>query len=115
MKESYQTIIVISVLVLAIGAVVFGVLVLARLERITQVAERTEAKLDRIIKATAPVGRAAVKKGAEALGQMDADDLGKSAAEGLKEIGAAAKQRLVEHLEKKKEDQNAQPSPEPDK
>ena len=101
MKELYQKIIVISVVVLAVGAVVFGVLVLDRLERITQVAERTEVKLDRIVEAAAPVGQAALTKGAEALGKMDAEDLGKSATDGLKELGSAAKQRLIEHLEKK--------------
>jgi hypothetical protein len=102
MKESYQKIIVISVVALAAGAIVFGVLVLERLERITQVAERTEAKLDRILAAAAPVGRAAVKKGAEALNEMDAEGLADSAADGLKEIGSAAKQKLIEHLEKKR-------------
>lgn len=101
MKESYQRIVVVSVVALVVGAVVFGVLVLNRLERITLVAERAEARLSRIAEAAAPVGQAAVEKGAEALNQMDAEDLGRSATEGLKELGAAAKQRLIERLEQK--------------
>jgi hypothetical protein len=104
MKESFQRVIVVSVVVLVAGAAVFGLLVLQKLERITQVAERTEAKLDLIIEAAAPVGRAAVEKGAEALSRIDAEELGRSATDSVKEIGAAAKQRLLEHLEKNRED-----------
>ena len=96
--------------VLVVATIGFGFLVVEKLERITQAAERTEAKLDRIIEATAPVGRAAVEKGAEALRKMDADDLGKSAAQGLKDLADAAKKRLIEHLEKKQEEDGEQPN-----
>lgn len=110
MKESYQRIVVVSIVMLIGAAVIFGMLALDRLERIANVAERTELKLDRIIEAGAPLGRVAVKKGTAALENVDADDLGKSTTNGLKEIGSAAKKRLIEHIEKKKstEDNNAQ-------
>ncbi len=100
MKESYQKIIAISVVALVVAAVVFGLLALERLERITQVAERTEAKLDRIIEVAAPVGQAAIQKGADALNEIDSEELAHSASEGLKEIGSAAKKSLIKHLEK---------------
>jgi hypothetical protein len=103
MNESNQKIVVVAIVALLVVAVVFGVLVLQRLERITQVAERTEGKLDCIIEVAAPVGRAVVEKGTEALSTMDAEALGKSASDGLKELGTAAKVRMLEHLEKKKQ------------
>ena len=100
MKESYQRIIVLSVVALVVAAVVFGVVALDRLERITKVAERTEAKLDRIVELAAPVGHAAIQKGAGALEEIDAEELAHSAEEGLKEIGSTAKRTLIEYLEK---------------
>ena len=101
MKGSYQKIIVAAVVALAGAAIIFGVLVLQRLERMTQVAERTEEKLDRIIEATAPLGKEAVARGVDALREVDTEQLGKSATEGIKEIGAAGKKRLLEYLDTK--------------
>ena len=75
MKESYQKIIVVSVIIFVLAAILFGVQVLERLERITQVAERTEEKLDRIVEVAAPMGHAAVEKGVAAIKAFDAEGL----------------------------------------
>ncbi len=103
MKESYQKLLVAAVGVLVVATVAFGLMAISRLERITQVAERTEAKLDKILEAAAPVGRAAVEKGVDAVNNIDAEDLGRSTTKGIKDIGAAAKSRLIEELEKRQE------------
>ncbi len=47
-----------------ISVIVIGMIVVQKLERVVQVAERTEVKLNRIIEAASPVGKAAVGKGA---------------------------------------------------
>jgi len=99
MKDTYQKIIVVAVLVIAATCVVVGLLLLQRVERITRVAERTEAKIDIIFEAAAPLGREAIDTGVEALQQVDTEDLGRSATEGLKEIGAAAARRLTECID----------------
>ena len=99
MKESYQKIIVLLLVVLVGAAIAFGVLVLDRLERITQVAERTEEKLDKIVEVAAPVSRAAMQKGAATIEEMDTEELVHSAEAGLKEIGSAAKRTLLKHLQ----------------
>ena len=104
MNESYQKIIAISLAVVAVATVSFTLLALQKLERITRSAERIEAKLDRLMEAGAPLGRAAVEKGSEALKKIDAEDPGKSATEGVKEVGAAAKKRLLEYIEKKEKE-----------
>ena len=100
MKENYQRIIVGAVVILVIGAIVFGVQVIRRLDRMVLVAERTEEKLDGIIKAAAPVGRAAVEKGAEVLRSVDHEDMAESASSGLKDIGEAAKRIPLDFTEK---------------
>ena len=97
--EKYQRIIAGAVMILVIGAIVFGVQVIRRLDRMVLVAERTEEKLDGIIKAAAPVGRAAVEKGAEVLRSVDHEDMAESASSGLKDIGEAAKSRAIRFLE----------------
>ena len=99
MKESYQKIIALLLVVLVGAAIAFGLLVIDRLERITQVAERTEAKLDKIVEVATPVGRAAIEKGAATIEEIDTEELVNSAEAGLKEIGAAAKKSLLKHLE----------------
>jgi len=78
------------------GAGVFAVLVLQRLNRVVVVVENVNAQVDRAVAAAAPLGKAAVERGVKTLDAVDTDDLGKSAAEGVKEIGRSAKERAIE-------------------
>ncbi len=103
MNESNQKIMVASVLALVVIAIVFSLLVLQKLERITQVAERTDLRIEKIAKATAPVGAAAVGKGIDVIQKINTEEMSKAASEGIKEIGNAAKGRFLKHIEKKKE------------
>lgn len=65
-------------------------------ETVTEIA--TDAK-----KAVAPLGQGAVDKGVEALKNVDGAELGKSATEGIKEVGHEAKEASKELLRKAKE------------
>ena len=77
---------------------IFSVLALTKIERITKVTENLNAKVDGAYEAAAPVGIAAVKKGADAINKMDAKELGDKATGGVKEIGGAAKERAIQWL-----------------
>lgn len=81
-----------------VGAAVFAVLVLRKLDRVVAVVENVNAKVDRFTEAAAPLGKAAVERGVKTLEAVDSDDLGRSATEGAKEIGRAAKQKAIEFI-----------------
>lgn len=100
MSETRQNVLIGLALLLTVGAGFFGYQVLAKLERVVGAAERTEAKLDRIIEATAPLGKAAVEKGTLVLENIDETDMANSASSGIKEIGNAAKKKLTEMIQK---------------
>ena len=100
MSETRQNAIMVAVLIFLAGAAVFGCMVLQKLERIVVVAEKVDRRLEAMMKAAAPVGRAAIKKGSEVLHTVDGEELAESATKGIKEIGAAAKKRMIELLEK---------------
>ncbi|MCC9609078.1 hypothetical protein LOC68_07035 [Blastopirellula sp. JC732] len=100
MSETRQNMLVGLMLLLVVGAAIFGYQVLGKLERVVGAAERTEAKLDRIIEATAPLGKAAVEKGTLVLENIDEKDMANSASVGIKEIGDAAKKKLTEIIQK---------------
>src|SRR5262245_38941353 len=84
------------------GAGLFAVLVLQRLNRVVAIVENVNAQVDRAAAAAAPLGKAAVEKGVKTLEAVDTDDLGKSATEGVKEIGRSAKERLVEAIRQRR-------------
>jgi hypothetical protein len=84
------------------GAGLFAVLVLQRLNRVVAVAENVNAQVDRVAAAAAPLGKAAVEKGVKTLEAVDTDDLGKSATEGVKEIGRSAKERAIEYIRQRR-------------
>jgi hypothetical protein len=86
-----------------VGAGLFAASALRRLDRVVAVVENVNAKVDRFAEAAAPLGKAAVDKGVEALGAVDTDDLGQSATEGVKEIGRVAKQRVIDTLKEQRE------------
>src|SRR4051812_38937726 len=87
----YLRLLVILAFLFVIASIIFGVVVLRKVERVAAVAESLNAKVDRAIAAAAPLGNAAVEKGVKAVENMDAEELGKSATTGVKEIGKAAK------------------------
>jgi hypothetical protein len=103
MNESNQKIMVASVLVLVVIAIVFSLMVLQKLERITQVAERTDLRVEKIAKAAAPVGAAAVGKSIDVIQKINTEEMSNATSEGIKEIGTAAKDRFLKSIEKKKE------------
>lgn len=84
-----------------IGGAVFGMIVLQKLERVVVVAENLNSTVNRAAQAAAPLGRAAIERGIDAVEKVDTDALGKSATEGVKEIGRAAKDKVIEHIKKK--------------
>lgn len=99
MEKKNQQILVASALIMVVVLIVFGILVLGKLERVVQVAERTEQKLDRIMEAAAPVGLAAVEKGVGVMESMNEEELAKSAEQGVKEVGALAKGKLLQWID----------------
>lgn len=88
-----------------IAIVVFGIIITQKLERVVLVAERTEEKLDGVLRAASPVGRAALEKGIQVMENVDEDALARSAEQGVKEVGSAAKGKLLEWVNS----QNASP------
>ncbi|PQO40202.1 hypothetical protein [Blastopirellula marina] len=100
MSETRQNVLIGLALLLVVGAGFFGYQTLSKLERVVGAAERTEAKLDRIVAATAPLGKAAVEKGTLVLENIDEKDLGAAATGGIKEIGVSAKRKLSELIDK---------------
>jgi hypothetical protein len=98
MNDTKQNIIVGAAIVIAFAVVIFGLLVLQKLERTVQVAERTEEKLNRIMEATAPLGDLAIEKGSEIVTNLDDEELARSAEEGIREIGTATKSKLIEWI-----------------
>ena len=100
MSETRQNVLIGLALLLVVGAGCFGYQVLAKLERVVGAAERTEGKLDRILEATAPLGKAAVEKGTLVLENIDEHEMADSATSGIKDIGNAAKRKLTEMIQK---------------
>ena len=102
MDKKNQQILVYSAVVAAISVIVLGAIVANKLERVVQVAERAEQKLNSIFDAASPVGRAAVEKGVAVLDRVDEDELAKAAEESVKQVGAVARDKLVEWIELQK-------------
>ena len=98
MDKRHQQILVYSAVAGLISMIVLGVVVIQKLERVVQVAERTEQKLNGIIEAASPVGRAAVEKGVGVLNSVDEGELARSAEESVKAVGAAAQSKLLEWM-----------------
>jgi hypothetical protein len=90
--------------VLVAGTGLFAGLVLQKLNRVVVVAEHINAQVDRAVAATAPLGQAAIEKGVKTLEAVDTGDLGKSATEGVKEIGRSAKERMIEIIRQRAEE-----------
>ena len=102
MDKKNQQILVISAVVAVISVIVIGTIVVQKLERVVQVAERTEDKLNRIMEAASPVGKAAVEKGVNVLNNVDEKELADSAEQGVKEVGAVAKDKILEWIDSQK-------------
>ncbi len=92
---------VLLVLTCLLGLVVVGVSVRAvlLLERIVSICDRMEARAVAAIEAAKPVGQAAVDKSKTLLENLDANDLGQAAARGAKEVGTAAKNKVLQRLQ----------------
>ncbi|MDB5173986.1 MAG: hypothetical protein JWN51_2759 [Phycisphaerales bacterium] len=104
MNRANERVLVFSAIALVILMGVSCYAALKKLERIAQVTERMDARLEHAMDAAAPVGHAAVEKGVQALNEVDAKELGKSATNGAKQIGAAAKERALELMKRTKKD-----------
>ena len=102
MDKKNQQILVCSAVIAVISIIVIGMIVVQKLERVVQVAERSEQKLNNIIETASPVGRAAIEKGVNVLNNVDEDELAKSAEEGVKEVGSLAKDKLLEWINSQK-------------
>ena len=100
----YLQLLVGMALVFLVGAAGFAYLVLQKLDRVVAVVENVNAKVDHAVEAAAPLGRAAVDKGKKAIDAMDTEDMSKSATEGVKEIGRAAKDRAIKWINKVPQD-----------
>jgi hypothetical protein len=87
------------------GAGLFAGLVVQRLNRVVVVVENVNSQVDRAVAAAAPLGKAAVERGVKTLDAVDTDDLGKSATEGVKEIGRSAKERAIEFIKQRRAEQ----------
>ena len=105
-------VVIVGMLVIVLMIFGFGMSALNKLERIVQIAERTEQKIDVAIKKTgervdavvktlAPLGNETVKKGIQIVKEVDGGEIGDAATSGMKEIGAAAKSRLIDLMKKK--------------
>lgn len=70
---------------------IFGIVLIAKVERMTKVAESLNNKIESTMTAAAPLGHVAVDKGVAIMQNIDANDLGKSATEGVKGIGLSLK------------------------
>src|SRR5262245_49487213 len=92
------------------GAGLFAMLVLQRLNRVVVVVENVNTQVEREAEATAPLGKAAGEKGVKPLEAVDTDDLGKSATEGVKEIGRSAKERAIQYIRQRRaaQDENVE-------
>jgi hypothetical protein len=99
---NYLRLLAFLALVTAGGAGLFALLVLQRLNRVVAVVENVNSQVDRAVAAAAPLGKAAVERGVKTLDAVDADDLGKSATEGVKEIGRSAKERAIEFIRQRR-------------
>ena len=88
--------------VLVGGAGLFAMAVLQKLNRAVALAEHASAQVDRAVAAAAPIGKAAVEKGVQTLEAVDTDDLGKSATEGVREIGRSAKEKVIELIRQRR-------------
>jgi hypothetical protein len=82
------------------GAIVFGIQMNRKMDRMTAVAESLNTKVNDAVTAAAPLGHAAVDKGVQTMNNIDEKDLAKSATEGTKELGRAATRRVSEWLDK---------------
>jgi len=102
MDKKNQSVVVISAVVAVVAIIVFGIVITQKLERVVQVAERTEDKLNRIMEAASPVGKAAVEKGVNVRNNVDEKELADSAEQGVKEVGAVAKDKIVEWINSQK-------------
>ena len=102
MDKKNQKILVSAAIVSVVAIIIFGVLIVQKLERVVQVAERTEQKIDDAIEVIAPVGRAAADKGVSVIENVDEEELAKSAEEGVKEVGAVARDKLLEWIDSQK-------------
>src|SRR5262245_7671272 len=84
------------------GAGLFAGLVVQRLNRVVVVVENVNSQVDRAVAAAAPLGKAAVERGVKTLDAVDTEDLGKSATEGVKEIGRSAKEKAIEYIRQRR-------------
>ena len=99
MDNTKQSILVGSSVIAVLAVVIIGVMATQKLERVAMVAERTEAKLDRVIEAAAPLGEAAVEKGVNMVKNVDEQELAQSAEKGIKDIGDAAKGKVMKWID----------------
>lgn len=102
-SNSGQTLLLVVVCVLGLAVIGGGMRTIMLLERIVLVSERMEARAVAAIEAAKPVGKAAVEKGTAVLEGIDANDLSQAATKGAKEVGAAAKEKLLKKLHLKDE------------
>ncbi len=106
---AHVRVLIVLALVVVAGAGVFAILVLQKLNRVVVVVEHVNAQIDRAVAAAAPLGTAAVEKGVKTLDAVDTDDLGKSATEGVKEIGRSAKEKAIELIRQRRADAQKKP------
>jgi hypothetical protein len=99
---TYLRILVGLALVFLVGAALVAFIAMNKLDRVVVVVENVNAKVDRFAEAAAPIGKAAIEKGVKAIDAVDTEDLGKSATEGVKEIGRAAKQKAIDAIRPKR-------------
>lgn len=79
----------------------FGKIALNKLERIVQIAEGMNEKVDRAYTAAAPVGKAVVEKGVKTIEGMNSQELSDNATHSVKELETAAKDKALGWLNKK--------------
>jgi hypothetical protein len=101
---AHVRVLIVLALVIVGGAGAFAVLVLQKLNRVVDVVENVNSQVNRVVAAAAPLGHAAVEKGVKTLDAVDTDDLGKSATEGVKEIGRSAKEKAIELIRQRRAD-----------
>jgi predicted PurR-regulated permease PerM len=86
--------------ILCVLITVFGVLLISKVERMTAVSESLNQKANDIVTATAPLGHEAVNQGVQVLQNVDTKELGKSATNGVKELGATLKDSATDWIKK---------------
>lgn len=103
-SEKNQRWLVAAVFVFVVGVLALGVMFLQKIERLVVIAERTEQKIDTVAESAASLGKTTVDKGTAMIDSVDPEEIIQTAEENIKELSSAAKQRLIDYMNRNAEE-----------